>query len=96
MKKQRNLSSRDLRLLSAYLDGELTDREQIQAEKLLREMTNASSTLEDLQMVKDILGLLPSRTVPRNFMIAESEARKSHIPAISIALRYASAVSATT
>jgi hypothetical protein len=93
VKKQRNLSSRDLKLLSAYLDGELTTKEQKRAEKLLRDITNASSILEDLQMVKGIFRLLPSRPVPRNFLISEPESRKSSIPGISTAMRYASAVS---
>lgn len=93
MKKQRNLSSRELRLLSAYLDGELTAKEQKRAEKLLRDVTNASSILEDLQVVKGILKLLSSKPVPRNFLISEPESRKSSIPGISTTMRYASAVS---
>lgn len=94
MKKRTQLSSRELRILSAYLDSELSKKDQKRVERLLSDHPAASSSLENLRQVQNVIKLLPIRKVPRNFTILAEEANKSLIPGMAGVLRYASAVSA--
>jgi hypothetical protein len=94
LKKRTQLSSGELRLLSAFLDDELSKKDQNRVEKLLRDHPAASSSLEELRYGKSVLKLLPIRKVPRNFTISAEEVSRSQIPALAGVLRYASAVSA--
>jgi len=94
VKKFKQLSSRELKFLSAYLDGELSKKDQKRIEKLLSDHPAASSSLEELRQVKNILKLLPIQKVPRNFTISTEQVSRSRIPKLVGVLRYASAVSA--
>lgn len=94
MKKRTQLSSREWRLLSASLDGELSKKDQKRADRLLSYHPAAEPSIEKLRYVKTVLKLLPVRKVPRNFTVSAEEVGKSIIPALAGALRYASAVSA--
>ena len=94
MKKPTHLSSRDLQLLSAYLDGELSTKDQNRAEKLLSDYPATRSSLERLRKVKNAIKLLPIHKVPRNFIISADEVRRSLVPNPARVFRYASTVSA--
>ena len=94
MKKSKQLSARELQLLSAYLDGELSDKDQKRVEKLLSDHRAANYSLEKLRQVKSVIKLLPIHKVPRNFTISTEEVSRSLIPGLAGILRYASAVSA--
>ena len=88
------LSSRELLLLSAYLDGELSKKDQKRVERLLSDHPAAISSLEKLRQVKSVIKLLPIHKVPRNFTISTEDVSRSLIPNLAGVLRYASAVSA--
>jgi hypothetical protein len=88
------LSSRELQLLSAYLDGELSKKDQKRVERLLSDHPAAISSLEKLRQVKSVIKLLPIHKVPRNFTISTEDVSRSLIPNLAGVLRYASAVSA--
>jgi len=94
VKKRTQLSSRELQLLSASLDGELSKKDQKHADRLLREHPAAESSIEKLSYVKTALSLLPIRKVPRNFTISAEEVGRSFIPSLAGVLKYTSAVSA--
>ena len=94
MKKRTQLSSRELQLLSASLDGELSKKDQKNADRLLREHPAAGSSVEKLSYVKTALSLLPTRKVPRNFTISAEEVGRNFTPSLAGVLKYASAVSA--
>jgi hypothetical protein len=94
MKKRTQLSSRELQILSACLDGELSKKDQKRVERLLSDHPTAISSLENLRQVKKVIKLLPIRKVPRNFTILAEEVNRSMIPGMAGVLRYASAVSA--
>lgn len=94
MKKRTQLSSREWQLLSAFLDGELSKKDQKRAVRLLSDHPVAEPSIEKLRYVKTVLKLLPVRKVPRNFTVSPEEVGKSNIPALAGVLRYASAVSA--
>ena len=94
MKIRTKLSSRELQLLSAYLDGELSKKDQKRAEILLSDHPAAISSLEKLRQVKNVIKLLPIHKVPRNFTISNGEVNRSLIHDLAGVLRYASAVSA--
>jgi len=94
VKKCKRLSSRELRFLSAHIDGELSNKDQKIVEKLLSDHPAANSSLEQLRQVKNIVKLLPIRKVPRNFTISNEEVNRSLIPNLAGVLRYVSVVSA--
>lgn len=76
MKNQ--ISSKDLELLSAYIDGELTGRQRIQLEERLQEEPILEKNLLNLQQTKKILRAAPKLKSPRNFtltseMVGESQ-----------------------
>lgn len=94
MKKYTQLSLRELQFLSAYLDGELSRKDQKRVKRLLNDHPAASPSLEKLQYSKSVLKLLPVHKVPRNFTITIEEVDRPLIPALAGVLRYTSAVSA--
>src|SRR5262245_2755464 len=58
------LSDRELELLTAYVDGELSDRQQRHAERLLRASEEARALLRDLQADSRHLIELPKVNAP--------------------------------
>jgi hypothetical protein len=59
----------DWEALSAYLDGQLSTREQNRLEKRLRSDKVLNTALLDLQKVKTLLRSQPMIKAPRNFML---------------------------
>ena len=77
-------------LLSAYIDGQLSGRDQEKVEQLLKASTVHREAVEDLRRTKKVLGMLPARRVPRNFTISAEAVRQPSIPSFFSVLRYAS------
>ena len=66
------LSEHDLELLSAYLDGALTDlEEQALAQRLVRE-ESLRAALDDLRVTRQLLRSLPQLKAPRSFALDPS------------------------
>jgi hypothetical protein len=91
--KSNHLSARELRLLSAYLDGELSTISARRVERLIKANPNASAVLDQLRGIKEILKLLPERKAPRDFTITAHDIKQVRLPSIVGVLRYASALS---
>lgn len=64
-----HLSERDLEQLSAYLDGELSDRERAQLEARLEEEGRLRGALEELQGAVGFIRRLPQVRPPRNYTL---------------------------
>jgi hypothetical protein len=85
------LNSRDLILLSAYLDGELDPREKARVEALLQSNPEAKETFESLQKTRAVLRNAPLRKVPRNFTLSAATVQQPRRPYFLIpALRFSS------
>lgn len=91
MSSQEKSQSREWLLLSAYVDGQLSERETRKVEELLQRNLAIRDALERLQRIKSLLKNLPSRPVPRNFIVSPHPIRKSFIPSLAGVLRYSSA-----
>jgi anti-sigma factor RsiW len=62
-------SERDLELLSAYLDGELNDRERASLEKRLSQDSALRAALDGLRETVALVRSLPRLKAPRNFTL---------------------------
>ena len=94
MMKTPELPEREWRLLSAYLDGNVSDREKHQVEELLRTDPASRKALERLQRVKTVLRYTPTLKVPRNFTLSAEMVRKPFLPSFSRVFSYSSAAAA--
>ena len=63
------MNQRDLDLLSAYLDGELSRSDSTRLESRLRSDRELVSVLDDLRATRTLLRKLPKRRAPRNFTL---------------------------
>jgi len=68
------MNQRDLDLLSAYLDGELSPSESTRLEARLRSERELVSVLDDLRATRTLLRKLPKRRAPRNFTVTRKMA----------------------
>lgn len=84
-------SSRDLKKLSAYLDGELSASATRKLEKRLSRDPNWVAALEALTQSRTILRRTPQRHAPRNFTLSpQMVAKRPPMPRLVPALNYAS------
>ena len=67
-------SSRDLLLLSAYLDGRLSDSEQKVLEERITADVELSSLYHELKHTCSLLRALPAKRAPRNFTLSQKYA----------------------
>lgn len=67
MKNQ--IKSRDWEALSAYLDGQLSNREHTRLQTRLKSNPDLQSALEDLRQTRSVIRGLPMLRVPRNFRL---------------------------
>ncbi len=78
-----SISKRDWAQISAYLDGELSQRELIKLETRIVDNPDLQAALEDLKTVKVVLSQVPRLSVPRNFTLkpnlVQSPQRRSPI-----------------
>ena len=86
-----NLSDRDLEMLSAYLDGEISRKDRERLEARLLEDEDLRNTLKQLQRTRAVMRGLPSMRAPRNYYItAEMVGRKETVSRAFPVLRFAS------
>src|SRR5450756_475407 len=64
----------DWEILSAYLDGQLSDREMTQLRQRLDAQPELQRALDELQRTKMVLRSAPRRRVPRNFTLTPAMA----------------------
>ncbi|MFP3853273.1 MAG: anti-sigma factor family protein [Anaerolineales bacterium] len=64
------LPLKDLEQLSAYLDGELSERETRRLESRLKEEPRLQAALQDLRQTSQMLSQLPEVRVPRSFTVS--------------------------
>jgi len=70
------LSPKEWQTLSAYLDGQLSERETRQVEARLRTQPDLQSGLEELRHTRMLLRSLPKRRAPRNFTLTREMAEQ--------------------
>lgn len=63
------MNSRDIELLSAYLDGELSPSDSARVELRINSDGELASALDDLRAARTLLRKLPKRRAPRNFTL---------------------------
>lgn len=64
------MNFRDVEVLSAYLDGQLSPSEAARLEARLSSDPSLKATLEDLRQTRTLLRKLPQRRAPRNFRLS--------------------------
>ena len=88
------LSLQEWELLSAYLDGQLSQKEQAGLEQRLRAQPELHQELESLRQTRAVLRSVPQRRVPHNFTLTRAMAQAP--PSAGLrwlpALRFSSAV----
>ena len=67
--KDQSIKKKDWVLLSAYLDGELRDRERVKLEARLEKDPALALALESLRKSKTVLSSLPRLRSPRNYAL---------------------------
>ena len=88
-------SFRDIELLSASLDGKLSEAELARLEPRLRSDPALAAALTDLRYARSILRSTPSRRVPHNFTLTKKLAGvRPPLPRAVPALSWGSAVAA--
>lgn len=63
------MKTRDLELLSAYLDGQLSSSDSARLEIRLKNDRELASVMDDLRIARGYLRQLPLRKAPRNFIL---------------------------
>jgi hypothetical protein len=87
------LKPRDWEILSAYLDGQLSPRENARLEARLQADDEMNNSLEQLRRTRVVLRSLPKVRSPRNYTLSASRVRvRPIIPKIYPAFRLASAM----
>jgi len=67
------ISKRDLVQLSAFLDGELSQREKIQLENRMKTNPDLQAALNEFKISKLVLSTTPRIRVPRNFTLSPAQ-----------------------
>lgn len=70
------LNDRDWRLISAYLDAQLSPVETERVEKRIKEDLLFNRSLDEIAYTKRLLSALPQKRAPRNFTLASEKAQK--------------------
>ena len=92
MSRKPNLNRHEWLLLSAYLDGELSNREKRQVEEWLQKDPASRTALEGLRRTRQVLRHAPQKPVPHNFTLTEDMLRKPLIPSFSRVFSYSAAL----
>ncbi|MBM3138029.1 MAG: hypothetical protein FJZ98_07560 [Chloroflexi bacterium] len=92
MNKQ--ITPRQLQLLSAYQDDQLNSKGKHQVEELLQQSAEAREALDGLRRTRIMLRALPMRKAPRNFTVSAQSVKKPVIPTFATLLRFSSAMAA--
>lgn len=88
------LTERDLELLSAYLDGALTEAERADLEARLQTDAELSRELARLRATVDLVRTLPSLSAPRDFTLTRDMVRRQPRILTSVAFSALSAAAA--
>ncbi|RLD04358.1 MAG: hypothetical protein DRI65_10835 [Chloroflexota bacterium] len=72
------ISNREWAQLSAYLDGELSQRELIKLQNRMEEDPDLNAALEEIRYVKSVLTHTPLLSVPRNFKLTSAMVEVPH------------------
>jgi len=94
VKETMHLTKTQWQLLSAYLDGEVSEEERAQVDTLLASHSQAAEALQALRNTKSLLRMLPQRPVPHNFILTRQEAMVARPGWLVKGLRVLSGVSA--
>lgn len=70
------LTQKDWLLISAFLDGRLTDAEQTAFESRVDSDADFKAALQELQYTRRLLRSLPQKRAPRNFTLSAEYAKK--------------------
>lgn len=68
------ITPKDLDMLSAYLDGQLGEKERVRVETRLQNDESYRQELESIRHIRLLLRHLPQRRAPRNFMLSAQTA----------------------
>lgn len=86
---------RDVELLSAYLDRQLSPSDSVKLESQLNSDPQMRAVLGDLRIARGLLRQLPQRRVPRNFTLTPKTAGlKAPVPRVYPSLRLATVLAA--
>jgi hypothetical protein len=86
---------RDVELLSAYLDGQLSPSDSVKLESRLASDPQLQASMDDLRTARGLLRQLPQRRVPRNFTLTPKMAGlKAPVPRVVPSLRFATVLAA--
>jgi len=89
----KNISSRDWETISAYLDGQLSDRKLIRFEARLSQEPEFRVALNELHHTRQLLRNAPSLRVPRNFLLSpRMVGNPRHLPRLAPVFGWTSAV----
>ncbi len=88
-----SMNQRDLELLSAYLDGQLTPSDSARLESRINSEWELASALDDLRAARTLLRKLPKRRAPRNFTLTRKiVGQNPPLPRAYPAFRFATVV----
>jgi len=84
MMNNRRLKDKDWQIISAYLDGQLTEKQEMAFEIRLTQETELRDALRQIQWTKSVLRKAPRRKVPHHFiltqqMAVEAKRRKNRV-----------------
>jgi len=94
MKNLNELSGRDLKRLSAYLDGELSARDSTRLEARLKIEPHLREALKELELTSGLLSSLPQVRAPRNFTLTPEMVGIREKRSLYPVFRFASVVAA--
>lgn len=77
MFRPKNVTARDLELLSCSLDNALSVEERLEFKKRLAESPHLNTLLEEQSRLKRAMRALPSHKPPHNFTLTRAEAQKA-------------------
>jgi len=77
MNRQAEITGKDMKLLSAYLDDALSIKDRAKFEKRLQQSPELKQALVDMTALKQGMRSLPARRVPHQFILTRSEAEKA-------------------
>lgn len=72
MSAEQNINPQDYELLTAYIDGELTDAERVSLEQRLAKESFLQQELNSLRSTVSLIHTLPPMTAPRDFTLTEA------------------------